>query len=197
MEPRPDTYRLKLCNEFPGFTHLTKARPFPLTEDITMSVPRSHLSHPTDTIPSESIADLERLIDKCLPKFRGRELINQGMCWCTDTVDADWLLCEDPRWKGLVLATGDSGHTFKMLPVVGAQVADLIEGKVSQVVERVQMKRADRCDFSCQPRRNTCGGGDQVQGIRMVPGGVVHLPRTSLTSPDGVTTRTRKYEDPS
>jgi glycine/D-amino acid oxidase-like deaminating enzyme len=44
--------------------------------------------------------------------------------------DARWLLCEHPRWRNLVLATGDSGHTFKMLPVVGREVVDLIEGKV-------------------------------------------------------------------
>jgi sarcosine oxidase/sarcosine oxidase/L-pipecolate oxidase len=30
----------------------------------------------------------------------------------------------------MILATGDSGHTFKMFSVVGKQVADLIEDKV-------------------------------------------------------------------
>jgi sarcosine oxidase/sarcosine oxidase/L-pipecolate oxidase len=96
-----------------------------------MSVPRSHASHPTDTIPTEGLEDIKRLIKKCIPQFEGRELIRQGMCWCTDTQDANWLLCEHPAWKGLVLATGDSGHTFKMLPIVGNYVSDLIEGKVS------------------------------------------------------------------
>ncbi|ORX35174.1 putative peroxisomal sarcosine oxidase [Kockovaella imperatae] len=131
MEPQPGTGLLKLCNEFPGYTHMALARPFPLQKDIRMSVPRSHTRHPTDTIPDESREDIKQLIDKCLPHLRGRPLINQGMCWCTDTEDANWLLCEHPKLPGLVLATGDSGHTFKMLPVVGSEVADLIEDKLS------------------------------------------------------------------
>ena len=51
-------------------------------------------------------------------------------CDTTDTDDAEWLFCEHPSCPGLFLATGDSGHSFTSLPVVGGQVADLLEGKV-------------------------------------------------------------------
>jgi sarcosine oxidase/L-pipecolate oxidase len=131
MEPDPSTHLLKLCNEFPGYTNFQAATPFPQTTPQTISIPRSHAQNPTDTIPTESLNDIKALIAKCLPQFVGRPLINQSMCWCTDTEDAEWLLCHDPRWEGVVLATGDSGKTFKMLPVVGDEVVDLIEGKVS------------------------------------------------------------------
>jgi hypothetical protein len=132
MEPHPTSNILKLCNEFSGFTHLTPARPFgsnPSSSPL-ISVPRSHADHPTDTIPTSSLSDIRALIRTCLPHLRDRPIINQAMCWCTDMPDARWLLCEHPRWGNLVLATGDSGHTFKMLPVVGREVVDLIEGKV-------------------------------------------------------------------
>lgn len=109
---------------------MQKHQPFGCSAPIRMSVPRSHASNPTDTVPTELIDDIKRLIATCLPQFEGRELINQGMCWCTDTDDAAWLICEHPRFPGLVCATGDSGHTFKFLPIVGAEIADLIEGKV-------------------------------------------------------------------
>ena len=132
MEPRPDNHLLKLCNEFPGFTNLQSHQPFGCSEPVMMSIPRSHADHPTDTIPTESLDDIKRLVSRCLPHLKGRPLINQAMCWCTDTPDAQWLLCRDPRWRGVILATGDSGHTFKMLPVVGRQVVDLIEGKVKR-----------------------------------------------------------------
>lgn len=131
MEPRKESHLLKLCNEFSGYTNLTDIKPFGSATIQRISVPRSHASNPSDTIPTESIEDIKRLIKTCLPHLDGRPLINRAMCWCTDTPDARWLLCEDPRWKGLILATGDSGHTFKMLPIVGREVADLIEGKVS------------------------------------------------------------------
>lgn len=49
-----------------------------------------------------------------------------------DTEDAEWLFCEHPGYPGLFLATGDSGHSFTSLPVVGGQVVDLLEGKVSR-----------------------------------------------------------------
>ncbi|KAL7420417.1 hypothetical protein Q5752_005388 [Cryptotrichosporon argae] len=130
MEPSP-TGLLKFCNEFPGYTHLASAQPFPLSAPITLSVPRSHAAHPTDTMPSEALGEIERLVALALPWLAGRPLINQAMCWCTDTPDANWLLCEDPRWAGVVIASGDSGHSFATLPHVGAEVADLIEGKMS------------------------------------------------------------------
>jgi len=130
MEPEPQTGLIKLVNEFAGYTHNQECRPFPLKEDVVMSVPRSHADHPTDSFPEECEVAINKLIDTCLPHLSGRQIINRAMCWCTDTVDSQWLICEHPRYRGLVLATGDSGHTFKMFPVVGKQVADLLEGKV-------------------------------------------------------------------
>jgi sarcosine oxidase/L-pipecolate oxidase len=131
MEPQPGTGLIKLVNEFAGYTHKIPCRPFPLEHDVVMSVPRSHAENPTDTFPDECAEAIERLVETCLPHLSGRPLISRAMCWCTDTVDSQWLLCEHPRYSGLVVATGDSGQTFKMFPVVGKQVADLIEGKVS------------------------------------------------------------------
>ena len=131
MEPQPGSGMLKVVNEFAGYTHNVKCRPFPLQEDITMSVPRSHAENPSDTFPTECEVAINKLVDTCLPHLSGRELVNRAMCWCTDTVDSQWLICEHPRFKNMILATGDSGHTFKMFPVVGKQVVDLIENKVT------------------------------------------------------------------
>ncbi|KII88422.1 hypothetical protein PLICRDRAFT_110680 [Plicaturopsis crispa FD-325 SS-3] len=131
IEPRPDSGLLKLCNEFPGYTRRISHTPFGAEEPSDISVPRSHAVHPSDTMPEESLDDIKRLVATLLPQLKDRKLINQAMCWCTDTDDANWLLCEDPRWKGLFLATGDSGHSFHTLPIVGGEVADLLEGKLS------------------------------------------------------------------
>jgi glycine/D-amino acid oxidase-like deaminating enzyme len=103
---------------------------------------------------------LRRVVEIMLPEFNEREFVKSYCCWCTgasllraqmaavdfrllttvsyylpvlttDTDDAEWLFCEHPTCPGLYLATGDSGHSFTSLPVVGGQVADLLEGKVS------------------------------------------------------------------
>lgn len=73
---------MKLCNEFPGYTRLYKAHPFG-GKDTTLSVPRSHATHPTDTMPAEGLDDIKRLIASLLPDLVGRDLINLKMCWCT------------------------------------------------------------------------------------------------------------------
>ncbi|KAH8089005.1 FAD dependent oxidoreductase [Filobasidium floriforme] len=138
LDPSTGTSRwiIKLCDEFPGYTRYLPARPFrpgsdKKHESIEVSVPRSHSDHPTDTVPDEGMERLRRVVEVMLPEFREREFVKSYCCWCTDTDDAEWLFCEHPSCPGLFLATGDSGHSFTSLPVVGGQVADLLEGKMS------------------------------------------------------------------
>lgn len=129
MEPS-DTGLMKFVNEFEGYTYHSSCRPFGSTSDQTLSVPRSHAQHPTDGIPDEGRKAIHRVIDTFLPQLSGRQLVGEAICWCTDSFDGNWLLCPHPKYSNVFLATGDSGHTFKMLPIVGRYVVDLIEGKV-------------------------------------------------------------------
>lgn len=129
MEPTPEGV-MKFSDEFEGYINTERCRPFGSKEDVMLSVPRAHALNPTDTIPDSGVEGIQKIIDTFLPRLSGRKLFDTAICWCTDSFDGNWLLCDDPRYEGLVLATGDSGHTFKMLPIVGKYVADLIEGKV-------------------------------------------------------------------
>ncbi|WWC70583.1 uncharacterized protein I206_104534 [Kwoniella pini CBS 10737] len=131
MEPSPEGI-MKFVNEFEGYTRMATCRPFGAKTDITMSVPRSHALNPTDTIPEEGERAIKDVINTCFPQFSNKLLFDKAICWCTDSYDGNWLLCDDPRYNGLILATGDCGHTFKMLPIVGKYVADLIEGRLSR-----------------------------------------------------------------
>jgi sarcosine oxidase / L-pipecolate oxidase len=101
---------IKVCDEFPGFTRYRMHQPFGASEPKKVSVPRSHARHPTDTYPNASEVTIRKAIATYLPKFKEKELFNRAMCWCTDTPDANLLICEDPRWKNFFLATGDSGY---------------------------------------------------------------------------------------
>ncbi|KAJ4181629.1 hypothetical protein NW755_010898 [Fusarium falciforme] len=131
FEPNEDGI-IKVCDEFPGFTHFKKHQPFGAAHPKLISVPRSHASHPTDTYPDASEATIRKAMARFLPDFRDRKIIDRAMCWCTDTADANLLICEHPRWKNLILATGDSGHSFKLLPNIGKHVVELLEGTLSQ-----------------------------------------------------------------
>ncbi|CAI6294091.1 unnamed protein product [Periconia digitata] len=122
---------IKICDEFPGFTRFKQHRPFGAQAPKRISVPRSAAKHPTDTVPDVSKQSIKRAIGVFMPRFKDREVFNSHLCWCTDTSDAALLVCEHPRWKNFVLATGDSGHTFKLLPNIGKHVVELLEGSLA------------------------------------------------------------------
>lgn len=103
---------IKICDEFPGYTRFQSHRPFGSSSSKMISVPRSHAKHPTDTYPTASEMSIKRAVETFLPEYAGRQLFNKSMCWCTDTADAALLVCEHPRWKNLILATGDSGCVY-------------------------------------------------------------------------------------
>ncbi|KAF1932882.1 fructosyl amino acid oxidase [Didymella exigua CBS 183.55] len=123
---------IKVCDEFPGFTRFQTMQPFGAPERKRVSVPRSHAKHPTDTYPDASEVSVRKAVATFLPKFKDKELFNRSLCWCTDTADAALLICEHPQWKNFVLATGDSGHSFKLLPNIGKHVVELLEGTLSE-----------------------------------------------------------------
>ncbi|KAJ4181901.1 hypothetical protein NW759_017163 [Fusarium solani] len=131
FEPNEDGI-IKICDEFPGFTHFKKHQPFGAAHPKFISVPRSHASHPTDSYPDASEASIRKAMGRLLPELRDRKIVDRAMCWCTDTADANLLICEHPKWKNLILATGDSGHTFKLLPNIGKHVVELLEGTLPQ-----------------------------------------------------------------
>ncbi|KAJ5145341.1 hypothetical protein N7448_002733 [Penicillium atrosanguineum] len=123
---------IKVCDEFPGFSRFKQHQPYGAKSPKIVSVPRSHAKHPTDTYPDASEITIRKAIARFLPNFQEKELFNRTMCWCTDTADANLLICEHPKWKNFILATGDSGHSFKLLPNIGKHVVELLEESLSQ-----------------------------------------------------------------
>ncbi|OQD68854.1 hypothetical protein PENDEC_c030G03954 [Penicillium decumbens] len=123
---------IKVCDEFPGFSRFKQHQPYGAASAKFVSVPRSHAKHPTDTYPDASEATIRKAIARFMPHFKDKELFNRTMCWCADTADANLLICEHPKWKNFILATGDSGHSFKLLPNIGKHIVELLEGSLSQ-----------------------------------------------------------------
>lgn len=58
------------------------------------------------------------LLHGCLktayPELAQLPLETTRLCWYTDTPDEDWMIDEVPQHPGLFLATGGSGHAFKV-----------------------------------------------------------------------------------
>lgn len=115
---------MKICNEFPGYQHRT-----PDAHGRSYSTPRYASDHPEDGIPHEAELGIRNFINTVMPQFANRPLLGAHVCWCTDTVDSHWLIDRHPEFpEQLLLATGDSGHAFKMFPIIGKYIVRALEG---------------------------------------------------------------------
>lgn len=114
FEPSPGSGLLKLCpTSGGGYTNYS-----------------GEISAPPDVNDYISTSDESRVRDllrETLPHLAGRPLIDKHICWVADTVDSNYIIDVVPGSDGLVIATGDSGHGFKMMPTVGKWIRDVME----------------------------------------------------------------------
>jgi sarcosine oxidase / L-pipecolate oxidase len=136
FEPDPDTNLLKLCNSGANYTN-----------NITIPIGRTSQTAsiaPAAIQDSAFITDIDenairKLLRETLPDLADRPLVKKSICWCADSANADFLIDNVPGTDGLIVVSGDSGHGFKMLPIVGLWVKEVLEYG-SQKVDRWKWK---------------------------------------------------------
>lgn len=128
FEPDPETRWMKICNAFPGYDWKQGSYTNKEGETTRYSVPRYASDHPDGGIPDEARDGINAFVDRVLPQFNGRPLLGARICWCTDSPDSYYLIDTHAEYANLLLATGDSGHAFKMLHIIGSYIADALEG---------------------------------------------------------------------
>lgn len=104
-------------------------------EPIVVSRPVTRRDGPISQLPHQADANMRRALKHLVPieGLENRPWRDIRLCWYSDTKDGDWLVDWHPGWKGLFLATGDSGHGFKFLPVLGEKVVDCLIGQGGQL----------------------------------------------------------------
>ncbi|UNI22628.1 hypothetical protein JDV02_008497 [Purpureocillium takamizusanense] len=97
---------------------------------IVVSRPATHRDGELSRLPLEADVDLRRALKDLVPikGLENRPWRETRLCWYSDTRDGDWLVDWHPGWKGLFIATGDSGHGYKFLPLLGERVLDCMLG---------------------------------------------------------------------
>ncbi len=133
---------------------------FPLHRDGFVKIARHGAGRPVDPgTPGEPTADdledLRSFLSGALPALANAPVSYSRVCAYADTPDGDFWIAPDPQRAGLVVAGGGSGHGFKFAPVLGGLIADAVEGRTSQWLERFRWRRgapAGRGDAARAPR---------------------------------------------
>lgn len=111
-------------------------------QPFVASLPKTTRDGGEDRLPPDAEADLRRCLREMIPihGLEDRPWVKSRLCWYSDTRDADWLADWHPGWEGLFVATGDSGHGFKFLPVIGDRLVDCLQGKGGRLAEKWRWK---------------------------------------------------------
>ncbi|KAI9150795.1 L-saccharopine oxidase [Paramyrothecium foliicola] len=133
FEPDPKTNLLKLCPMGGGYVNTNKTTGF--------SVPPAARAASQGFLPQEDEAKLRELLRQTLPTLADRPFVRKSLCWFADTSDSDFIVDYVPGASDSVLVlSGDSGHGFKMFPLVGKWTKALIESANGQINTRWQWK---------------------------------------------------------
>lgn len=136
FEPDPKTRLFKLCPLGVGFTNTDK--------DGVSLPPSDRLPPPQDFIPVEDERKLRQLLRETFPWMADRPLVDQKLCWFADTADSEFCIDFVPNTdRSLICLSGDSGHGFKMMPIFGKWVMELVE-RGQQPLERWQWRTEDK-----------------------------------------------------
>jgi glycine/D-amino acid oxidase-like deaminating enzyme len=109
---------------------------FPAQPDGTVKLANHGAGFPVDPrgekiVPAEVDQKFSDFLASSLPGLAGSQIVLRRLCLYCDSWDGDFWIDWDPNHEGLLVATGGSGHGFKFAPLIGAVIADKIEGKAN------------------------------------------------------------------
>lgn len=95
-------------------------------------------------ITDTEVADLRLFLKNAFPDLYDAPLVYTRRCLYTDTLDGHFWIDHHPKYKGLSVSSGGSGHGFKMMPLIGEITADMVEGKENQFSKRFKWRHLEK-----------------------------------------------------
>jgi sarcosine oxidase / L-pipecolate oxidase len=78
------------------------------------------------------------------PLLHEAPVVYTRVCLYCDSPDGHFFIGRDPDRPRVAVASGDSGHAFKFAPVLGALVADVVEGRSDPLQARFAWRAGAR-----------------------------------------------------
>jgi sarcosine oxidase/L-pipecolate oxidase len=79
-------------------------------------------SEATPYVPADKLSTMLKELTNIYPHLVNIPLVYTRMCFYSESHNEDWIIDRVPGLKGLVVVSGDSGHGFKFLPIIGRLV---------------------------------------------------------------------------
>jgi len=92
------------------------------------------------TVPVEITEKLRAFLAEHFASLSDAEVVGTRLCPYCDTADEDLWIAAHPERPGLTVACGGSGHAFKFAPLLGAIIADAVEGKTNPYSEKFRWR---------------------------------------------------------
>src|SRR6266536_1992334 len=108
---------------------------------------------PERTVTPEEEKKLREFLTTAIPALTEAPIVYTRICLYCDTHDGDFWIASDPERRGLVIATGDSGHGFKFAPLLGEIAADAVEGKSNPLLEKFRWRPEVRSGLAKEAAR--------------------------------------------
>jgi sarcosine oxidase/L-pipecolate oxidase len=122
FEPDPKTNLLKLCPMGGGY----------INTNPSTGISEAPTGLSRGFVPPEDERKMRELLRQTLPYLADRPLVQKSLCWFADTADSDFIIDYVPQTSASVIVlSGDSGHGFKMFPIVGSWVYNLMKEAAS------------------------------------------------------------------
>ena len=80
---------------------------------------------------SQQKEDVRQFIEKSMRGLKGCEMTTSHLCYYTDSFDGHFWIDRHPDFTNLTIATGGSGHAFKMAPLLGTWISAMALGDKS------------------------------------------------------------------